>query len=85
MARLLKLPESSAESDVIETLAERLSAAPDPAKFVPIDAVQDMMRDRAAKMATMSETDVRSKVETAIKEGYITNGMRTWATALLQF
>lgn len=82
IARLLKLPEGSAESDVMDALAQRLTAAPDPAKFVPIEAVQDMMRDRAAKMATMSETEVRSKVEHACKEGYITHGMRDWATAL---
>lgn len=66
---------------MLKVLAEKLIAAPDPAKFVPIDAVQDMMRDRAAKMATMSETEVRSKVERAAREGYITNGMRNWATA----
>lgn len=82
IARLLKLPEGSTESDVMDALAQRLTAAPDPAKFVPIEAVQDMMRDRAAKMATMSETEVRSKVERACQEGYITHGMRDWATAL---
>ncbi len=90
ISNLLKLPEGSAEKDVLQALADRLasvlaselSAAPDPAKFVPIDAVKDMMRDRASIMATMSETDVRNKVEAALREGYITNGMRDWATAL---
>jgi phage I-like protein len=82
IASLLKMPEGSAENDILQALAEKLAAAPDPAKFVPIDAVQDMMRDRASKMATMSETDVRSKVDLAVREGYITNGMRDWATAL---
>ena len=55
---------------------------PDPARFVPIDAVQELLADRNAHIATMRETEAKAKVERALKDGHITSAMRGWATAL---
>lgn len=57
-------------------------ATPDPARFVPIEAVKDLMADRSSKVAAMRESDVEITVQKAMDEGYITPGMRDWATAL---
>lgn len=55
---------------------------PDPSRFVPIAAVQELLVDRNTRIATMREADARSKVEQAFRDGHITPAMRDWATAL---
>lgn len=73
----------NAETDaatVLATLRERIT--PDPAKFVPVDVVADLLRDRNTKVALMSERDAVTKVEKAVDGGYITPAMRDWAVAL---
>ena len=40
------------------------------------------MRDRNARIATLSEGAAAVKVEDALRKGYITPAMRGWATAL---
>ena len=74
----------------METVLEALRAAvkgkstakPDPSKFVPIEAMGDLLRDRNARSATMSEQNAQSKVKDAFDRGYITPAMRDRATAL---
>jgi len=86
------------DSDASEILAAILGASgpdadtdkataretPDPARFVPIEAVQELMADRNTRMATMRESEARSSVELAVRNGHITPAMRGWATALCQ-
>ena len=40
------------------------------------------MRDRNARIATLSEAAAAVKVEDALRNGYITPALRGWATAL---
>ncbi len=63
-------------------VAATASQTPDPARFVPIDAVRELLSDRNTQIATMRETDATARVEGAIRDGHITPAMRPWATAL---
>ncbi|WP_281825598.1 phage protease [Jannaschia rubra] len=58
------------------------TARPDPAKFVPIEVVAELTRDRAERIATMSEMDAERRVEAAMEAGHLTPAMRQWAVAL---
>lgn len=57
-------------------------AEPDPAKYVPIEAVADLMRDRNQRAANSSMHLVEAKVDRAIAAGHLPPAMRGWATAL---
>jgi hypothetical protein len=50
---------------------------PDPRRFVPVSAVQELLKDRADTRATMSESRAAEKVESAIRRGIITPGCAT--------
>lgn len=55
---------------------------PDPAKFVPVDVVQDLLRDRDETRSEHAAERAETRVRDALKRGYITPGMRDWALAL---
>lgn len=56
--------------------------SPDQARYVPVDAVADLLKDRHQQIALMSEREAEAKVDTALNGGYITPSMVPWATAL---
>ncbi len=60
---------------------DQLSAPPDPAKFMPVAAVQAMMADRSTELVTASEGRAQLKVGAAFRQGYIHGGMRDRALA----
>jgi phage I-like protein len=68
------------------TGAEANASRPDPTEYVPIGALRDALRERNARIATLSDTlserRVEAKVEDAFRRGDITAGMRGWATEL---
>lgn len=86
----LGLPDETTEEELlqmIETLrgkAEHATAArmPDPARFVPIEAVQDLMTSRHADRSERARDRAAAKVNNALARGFITPAMKTWATAL---
>lgn len=78
----LGLPETATAAQIIDAIHSLTTADPDPAKYVPIEAVRDLMADRQTKIAAAREGDVERAVDQAIEGGYITPGMREWATAL---
>lgn len=86
IAKALDLPEDATEDAIIAALGERLATAsevaPDPAKFVPIEAVRELMAERVTSKATNSETQARARVQDAMREGHITPAMQDWAVAL---
>jgi phage I-like protein len=55
---------------------------PDPRRVVPVSAGQELLKDRAETRPAMSESRAAEKVESAIRRGIITPGMRDWAKAL---
>jgi len=94
LVAFLKLPEGTTEAEVFDqlgqlvektaTAAVELAAdlTPDPAKYVPIEAVADLMRDRNEGRASQNEERAKAKVKDALAGGYISPAMTGWATAL---
>ncbi|MDF0602317.1 phage protease [Psychromarinibacter sp. C21-152] len=76
-------PEADADAilDAIRALAEG-GGEPDPAKYVPIEALRDLLKERNTEAASASEQRARTKVEQACERGYLTGGMKDWALAL---
>jgi phage I-like protein len=82
MARLLGLPAETPVEELLAKFTERMDAAPDPAKYMPVQAVQAMLSDRHIERATASEERAQTKVANALEAGYFHPGMRDWALAL---
>ena len=89
LAEVLGLaPDSDAAAVLSAILAALLPGTarareqPDPSRFVPVDAVRELLSDRNNRIATMRESEASSKVEAAVQGGHITPAMRPWATAL---
>ena len=82
IADMLGLPVDKSAKELLAKLSERLNAQPDPAKFMPVTAVQAMLKDRNLEIATASETRAKEKVEQAFRKGHFHGGMRDWALAL---
>lgn len=70
--------------DAATATAERLPAAhdPDPARHVPVAAVQAMLGERNAALSSLSESRAMEKVADAMRRGYLSPAMRHWALAL---
>lgn len=94
LVAFLKLPEGTTEAEMFEKLGELVEktamaavelaaeVAPDPAKYVPIEAVADLMKDRNEGRAAQNEERAKAKVTDALARGYISPAMAGWATAL---
>lgn len=82
LTSLLGLPDTATSDDILTAFEGALNAKAYPSKYVPIEAVAEMMRDRNTTSATMSEMIVNQKVSDALKAGFITPAMKGWATAL---
>ncbi len=84
LVKLLGLEDGADEEEIFAALEERLKSGgkPDPAKYVPIEALQDLMQKRTSDKAEMRQEHVAGKVRQAVADGYITPAMRDWATEL---
>ena len=80
IAAALDLPATAEAGEILTAL--NLLKTPDPARFVPIEAVSDLLNAHRQTKALMSEREADAAVEKAILDGYITPGMRSWAKAL---
>lgn len=82
---LLGLSEGTPLAEVVAVLkamSDRVKAPPDPAKYVPVEAVRAMMLDRRHELASASEGRAQEKVNAAFRQGYLPGGLRDWALAL---
>ncbi len=92
IAALVGLPADADPKDILTAILDSMGIsrealapeAPDPARFVPVEAVRDLLADRSARMTETRRADASAKVDAALREGHITPGMRHWATALCQ-
>lgn len=84
LAALLGMSIDDGEDAILDAFEKRLKEGgkPDPAKYVPIEAVEDMMKDRVSEKNTVKSERVAAKVEKAFQDGYLTPAMRGWATEL---
>ena len=55
---------------------------PDPAKYVLIDAVRDLLSSRHADHTERDQKRALAKVKDALDRGFVTPGMKDWATAI---
>lgn len=91
LREILGLDEEATEEEALEALEAlvkpvKATAAqvPDPAKYVPIDAVRDLMANHQAQRATLREGEAKTKVDAALRSGHLTPAMKPWALALCQ-
>ena len=73
--------DDSADTDAILTAINAI-AAPDPARFVPIEAVADLLKQRNSAASDNARAAAEAQVEKAMNAGYLTPAMRNWAVAL---
>lgn len=76
----LGLHAQASTADIIAAI--RSQTTPDPAEYVPVAAVADLLKDRNRTISTNSMRDAEDKVDRAVLDGYITPAMREWAIAL---
>lgn len=69
------------EEDGEEETAEN-RAAPDPARYVPVEAVQAMLRKRAGERRALHSAEAEHRVAAALDAGHITPALKPWALAL---
>lgn len=83
MTRLVRDMTRNAATQAAELRELRsMAAMPDPARFVPIDAVQELMAGLGAERTAQRMERAEAKVRAALAKGYITPAMKGWATAL---
>lgn len=73
--------DAGADEAAILTAINR-EATPDPARFVPIEAVRELVAERARAKATASDEVALARVSEATAAGYLTPAMHDWAVAL---
>ncbi len=59
-----------------------IASQPDPARFVPIEVVKDLMQSRGRDLSERARERAETKVADALRSGHITPAMKDWATAL---
>lgn len=92
----LGLPDTTSEADAIAgvaalkvradeattQIAALKSAAPDPAKFVPVATMQALQTEVAALSARINGDEASRLIEDAIAQGKLVEAQRQWATDL---
>lgn len=80
---LTALAALKTERDALKTeIAALKTAAPDPAKFVPVEAVAKLQEQLAALSADMLAKEVDSLVEAALADGRLPADLKDWAASL---
>lgn len=90
IAALLKLSADAGEDAILARVEELLAAQsatlaqaePDPTKYVPVEAVQAMLREENEKRTAGQTERIQRKVEDAIKSGHLARPLKDWAVAL---
>lgn len=94
LAGLVKLDPEADDQDILDAVSALVEQAaqmsqqghdaglPDPSRHVPVEAVQELMRDRSRTQTEQQTERATAKVGDALAKGYITPAMKPWATAL---
>jgi phage I-like protein len=82
IAEALGLNAATATAGEIVAAIAEASSRPDPAKFMPIEAVQELLRSHHEAKAVLSQDRAEGKVRDAMAAGYLTPAMRDWAVSL---
>ena len=72
------------ENDSLDAILSAIKArtAPDPSRYVPIEAVADLLKQRNSTAGDHMMRTAEAKVEQAMNAGYLTPAMRPWALSL---
>lgn len=84
LSKLLNLPTDTPADLLLAKLTELLKVEPDPAKFMPVSAVHEMLTERRAELSLQRQERIGHKVQRAVEGHYITRGMQDWALNLCQ-
>lgn len=96
LAAALGLPENTAEADALagvaalkakadaaqEQVAALKAAAPDPAKYVPVETMNALHAEVAALTARITSGEVAQLVEAALADGRLLPAQKEWAEGL---
>ena len=82
IAEALGLNAATATAGEIVAAIAEARTRPDPAKFMPIEAVQELLRSHNEAKAVLSQDRAEGKVRDAMAAGYLTPAMRDWAVSL---
>lgn len=76
--------KAKADAAAVEVAALKAAvpAAPDPAKYVPVQVVADMQQQLAALTGRMAEDEAGRLIEQAIGQGKLVEAQRAWAAEL---
>lgn len=80
IAELLGVAADTVTASALKTRLR--TASPDPARFVPIDAVKELLASRNEAQLALTSSEAASKVDEACRTGAITPAMRPWALEL---
>lgn len=78
---VLKLP-ATADSAACVAACSALSANPDPARFVPVSALESVKTELAALTAKTTLSEVNALVEAGLKDGRLLPAQKDWAIDL---
>ena len=82
LAALIGLPPETPPQDLLAALKAKFEGEPDPAKYMPVAAVQSMLAGRMDERLALSEERAEAKVDRAFKDGFLVTAMKPWALAL---
>lgn len=80
VAEVLGLNAEATAAEILAEIARR--ETPDPARYMPMDAVRELLQAHGETTAALSQDRVKARVDDAMTAGYITPGMRDWAMSL---
>jgi len=73
-------PDTATAEDIVAAI--NALATPDPAKYMPMQAVKELLYEHSQTKAALGQDRAEAKVREAMDAGYITPGMRDWAMSL---
>lgn len=80
IAEALGLEPDAPEADLVAAINSLRT--PDPAKFVPLEAVQELIRAHGTSTVALNQERAEARVQAAMDRGYISPAMRDWALSL---
>lgn len=80
IAAALGLDDAADTASILTAI--NAQSAPDPARYVPIAAVADLLHQRNAAARDGAARTAEARVNRAVEDGYLTPAMREWAVAL---
>ena len=82
LAKMLGLADGASKDEILKAVKAIKDDTPDPAKYVPIEAMQSVMEQSRTAVIGVAEDRAEAKVSMAMEKGHISPAMKDWALAL---